>query len=473
MKILISLLILTICSCTTLFAQMKSTRLSGCEPDYANYQIDLYRPVDPFNLLPQKLGTIKINQLGQFETDIVLTNTTYVYADFDRWHTSTIFVPGKSYHLQFPPHKPLAEAEKRNPYFSSENVPLGLKALSKVDINWQIQDFEIAFSAIEDKYFDDLFMRKSRAALQNFKAEVLGQYPASSYTFFGQYIYYRLASVEYKLHMMDDNEFAQQYMNVESLPFNNPAFNNLYNEVFTNYFYTETELNNNHELRQAILSGKLSQLENYLYNQLNWGDDLRRITIIDAINDAFYLNLYHKDLLFSFLKQIQSSNWSEKFKKLAHKLYQRLTYLAVDTQAPNIKLEGVHGEHLTLNDTISREKINFLHFSNTNNPICRSHLDQIAQQYEKYNSHVQFIVIMPESCKAKLDAKTLNTWKGAFFFTSENNLKDYNIIAFPYSFLLSKDGKFLISPAQNPLEGMVNQLNRTIFEQRRAAASRQ
>lgn len=451
----------------SLAAQMKVTQISGSEPDYANYQITLYKTVDPFNLTPQEVGKIKIDPLGNFKLDLLLSETSYVYAVFDRWNASTIFEPGRSYSLQLPPHHPLAEAEKRSPYFSKTSIPFGLKGLPEDDINRKIQAFEISLAEIEEKYFQDLFVNKSQTALQALKSEVLSQYQASSYTFFGQYVYYRLASIDYKFRAMEDNDFIQMYMNVETLPFNNPPFYSLYNEVFTNYFYTETVLNKNIALRQAILSGKLSKLENYLYDNQNWGDNLRRITILDGINDSFYLNLYHKNLLLHLLKQVQQSDWSKKLKELAQKLYNQLTYLAVDTQVPNIGLKGLYGESLMLGDTLSQKKMNFLHFSNTNNPICRSHLDQIAQQYENYQDFVEFTILIPQSCKQMLDDKTLAAWKGHFFFVDEEALKRYNIIAFPYSYLVSKDGVFMISPAFNPLEGMIEQLNKAIVNQRR------
>lgn len=446
---------------------MRSTHISGKEPDYANYHITLYKTIDPFGLLPQNMGMIKVDQLGNFELDVVLTQTTYIYADFDRWHTSTILEPGGNYTLQLPPHKPLAEAEKRSPFFSKSDIPLGLKELPIDDINRQIQAFEIAFAKTEDKYFEDLFVHKSKAALQALKSEILQEFPAPSYTFFGQYIYYRLASVEYKLRMTDDSEFIQTYMNVESLPFNNPPFNKLYKEVFTNYFYKETVLNNNKELKRQILSGKLSNIEDYLYHCNNWGDNLRRITILDAINDSFYLNLYHKDLLLNLLKQVEQSRWTSELKKLAHKLYLKLTFLAVGSEAPNLVLKSYDNVKLNLADTFSKEKFNFLHFSNTNNPISRSNLEQITQQYDKYKEMVEFIIVMPASCKTKINATTLASWKGKFFFADDNELAKYDIKSFPYSFIINKDGKLLISPALNPLDGMTEQLNKTIFNWKR------
>lgn len=446
---------------------MKSTHISGHEPSYANYTIVLYKTVDPFDLLPQKVGTIKVDPIGNFELNLVLENTTYVYADFDRWHASTIFEPGKDYIMQLPPNEPLVEAEKRSPYFTSSPIPFGLKELPTTDINRQIQAFEIAFATIEDKYFDELFTHKSSKALQALKSEILRDFPAPSYTFFGQYIYYRLASVEYKLRLTNDNEFIEQYMNVSILPFNVPSFNALYKEVFTNYFYNEVVLKKNLALKQAMVSGKLSNIEAYLHNQNSWGEDLVRVSILDGINDSFYLNLYPKYVLLDLLKQIQSSNWPNRFKKLALEMHKRLTFLAVDSKVPDISLSDYNSKPLKLNSILDSTKINFLHFSNTNNPICRSHLDQITNQYDVYSKYVEFIIIMPESCREKIDYQTLSSWKGKFFFASDEELAKYDIRSFPYSFIASKEGKFLVSPALNPLEGMIDQLNTIIFKQRR------
>lgn len=466
MKRFVLLCLIAALGCLPAIAQMQPTLLRGTAPKYANYQIDLYRSVDPFNLMPQKLGSIVVGPLGEFATQIVLSEASTVYAEFDRWHVSAVLEPGKTYFVQLPPCRPLNEAERRNPYFTQSSVPLGLKALPEDDINRRLQAFEIDFSLIEDKYFDELFVQKSTASWRAFQSEVLQQFPAPSHSFFGRYVYYRLALVDYKLRLTTNNDFIQTYLDVEPMPFNVPPFSQLYNEVFTNYFYHEIMVDKNKELARLLASAKLSKLENYLYKEKNWGDNLRRISILDGINDAYYQNQFPKDVLLDLLRQVSQSDWLVQHKELADALYHRLTYLAEHTDAPDIALEGTDETPTSLKNVLHSEKLNFLHFSNTNNPISRNHLDQIALQFERYANEVNFIIVMPRSCKAKLDPALLATWKGQFFFASEEELAKYKIRTFPYSFLLSKEGKLLLSPALNPLEGMIEQLNAAILQRK-------
>jgi len=62
--------------------------------------------------------------------------------------------------------------------------------------------------------------------------------------------------------------------------------------------------------------------------------------------------------------------------------------------------------------------------------------------------------VIPESKNFKNESG----WPGIFTTTESNAEVSYKVKTYPNSFLIGKDGKLLLSPAPNPIDGLDRQL---------------
>ncbi len=439
-------------------AQMQVTSIQGKAIAYAGQEITLYSPADPFNLLPQKIANFTVKGDGSFFVEFLLNQTSYIYSEFDNWHAYCYLNPGESYQMEFPPFKAITDQNKLNPYFKYEVIPFGLHHLPVDDINRKIQHFNVAYSKIESKYFSAIYGDKSHEASAKMRAEILQQFTAPSYTYFGKYVYYRIGLIEYSLIQSNRDLFINNYMNIDRLAFNVPPFLELFDKLFTNYFYTEIFQHNNKTFAKTLRSGRLSEVEKFFARNKQWGEPLSRMVILKGINDAYYQQHFPSKLLLNILSQVQDSDWTSSEKEIANALYAKMTYLITGTKVPNMQLMSLSGESKELDDFI-KDKYTYIHFSNPSNPICRHHLDKLSELALLHSNNYNFIVIIPLTNKKHEKLLKEQEWNLNICYAEDEELDKFKIISYPYSYIANAKGLFESSPANNPLDNLEKELN--------------
>ena len=148
------------------------------------------------------------------------------------------------------------------------------------------------------------------------------------------------------------------------------------------------------------------------------------------------------------LGQVKSPEWSDYEQKTAQLIASKLTYLASGTNPPAIALKNQNGQKVSFSDYPNTYI--YLHFTDPKNSICRQHLDALKAVAARYKEKLVIINVIPENKGFKNDSG----WAG-LFTTTENNIEtSYKVKTYPNSFLIGKDGKLLLSPAPNPIDGL-------------------
>jgi hypothetical protein len=156
------------------------------------------------------------------------------------------------------------------------------------------------------------------------------------------------------------------------------------------------------------------------------------------------------------LNQVKSPEWTEYECKTAKLVETKLTYLSSGTIAPTIALKNLNGQRVNLADY--KNSYIYLHFTDPKNLICRQHLDALKSSANLYKDKLVIINVIPNS----KDFKNENNWAG-IFTTSETNIElSYKVKTFPNSFLIGKDGRLLLSPAPNPIDGFDRQMGQIL-----------
>jgi hypothetical protein len=100
----------------------------------------------------------------------------------------------------------------------------------------------------------------------------------------------------------------------------------------------------------------------------------------------------------------------------------------------------------------------YLHFTDPKNSICRQHLDVLKTIAGRYKEKLVIINVIPD----QENFKNETGWAGIFATTDSNGKETYKVKTFPNSFLIGKDGKLLLSPAPNPIDGFDRQLGQIL-----------
>jgi len=427
-------------------------KISGKAPEYAMNSIELYVFHDFITEEKVKLGILRFNAEGAFNIDVEIAETTLCMADFDGYLGMIYLEPGKSYPIVFPPKRNLTESQKRNPFIKPEPVWFGISTSDKNELNFKIQMFENEYTKLENKYFDQIFVNQSKSLVDTVKLKLDAEFPKTNLSLFESHKFFRRANLDFALNQRKSAEFMETYFS-KIKPLNNlAAYSVIFNQVFMNYFSMLTNAPNSAEIKNAINTATLAKLDELFQKKLNFNKELSHLVLLKSMNDAYFSKQFSKASILKLLNQVKSPEWSEYEQKTAQLIVSKLTNLASGTNPPAIELRSLNGQKVSFKDYPNTYI--YLHFTDPKNSICRQHLDALKAIATRYKEKLVIINVIPENKGFKNDSG----WAG-IFTTTENNIEtSYKVKTYPNSFLIGKDGKLLLSPAPNPIDGLDRQL---------------
>ena len=431
-------------------------KISGKAPEYAQNSIVLNIFHDYISEETIKVGDIRFNAEGSFELEVEINQISLCIADFDGYHGMIYLEPGKSYQIVFPPKRNLTASQKKNPFTKPEPIWFGIKNSTPDDLNFMIQQFETAYANYENIYFDQIFVNKSASLIDTVKQLFDKEFPRTNNSFFESHKQFRKGNLEFALHQGKSATFTESYFRETKPIYNLAAYSNLFNEVFINYFSLLDNTSHHPEVKNMINTAQLQQLDVFFQNQLHYNKELAHWVLLKSMKDAYYSENFSRASILKMLDQVKESGWSNYEQKTAQIIREKLTYLASGTKAPIINLKDFEGR--TVHFTDFPNKYIYLHFTDPKNPICRQHLDVLKTIATHYQENIVIINVIPPQSNFKNESG----WAG-IFTTSDNDLEaTYKVKTVPNSFLISKDGKLLLSPAPNPIEGLDRQLGQIL-----------
>lgn len=431
-------------------------KITGKAADYAQNRIELNTFHDYISVETIKLGDIRFNSEGVFELEVELAETSLCFADFDGYHGMIYLEPGKSYQLVFPPKQKLTDAQKRNPFTKPDPVWFGISNPASNDLNVLIQQFETAWSKYENQYFEQIFINKSGALVDSVKMMLDREFPKTSNPLFEAHKLFRNATLEFALHQGKADTFKESYFRKTKPVYNLAAYSNLFNQVFSDYFSFLDNSAHNTEIRNMINTAKLQHLDDYFQKELQFNRDLAHWILLKSLKDAYYSRNFNKAAILEMLDQVKAAGWSSYEQKTAQLIRAKLTYLASGTTPPKINLKDLTGRAVHFSDY--PDTYIYLHFTDPKNTVCRQHLDVLKKISAQYKEKLVIINVLRESAGFKNESG----WAGIFATTESNPELTYKVKTYPNSFLIGKDGKLLLSPAPNPIDGLDRQLGQIL-----------
>jgi len=433
-------------------AHTASVKITGKAPEYAQNSIELHTLHDFISEEKIKLGTLRFNTDGSFNIGLELTETALCFADFDGYHGMIYLEPGKTYEIMFPPKRTLTESQKRNPFAKPEPVWFGIVNSSEEELNFRIQKFELAYAVSENKYFSQIYSGRSKSMVDTVKHALDKEFPETKSPFFEAHKLFRKANLDFALNQGKSPDFMKSYFSTIQPKYNLAAYSTIFNQVFQNYFNILTNSVQTHEIQNLINSADLKKLDEHFQKELHFNRELSHWILLRSMKDAYYSKQFSKSSILHLLEQVKSDDWNSYEQKTAQLIRTQLTWLGSGTIPPTILLKDLNGVKVNLSDFPNLYI--YLHFTDPKNTICQQHLDELKKISTHYKEKLVIINVIAE----RTGFKNEKGWAGIFATTDGNGTETYKVKTYPNSFLLGKDGKLLLSPAPNPIDGLDRQL---------------
>ncbi len=441
-----------------LFAQ--TSTLKGIATEYAGVEMPVYTFSDFISEKKIVVGKICFQANGTFSATLNLPYTALCFTEFDIYQAMLYVEPGKTYELLFPPRQQRSVAQKRNPFFKLLQVWFKLNNQPGDDLNLLIKNFETEFRVLENKYFYDIYEKHSKSSVELVRAELQKKFPKTENKFFEDHKKYRMGNLEYALHQGKSIEFVNTYFGKVNPRIQMPAYYNLFNQLFTNYFSFLGNSVHDRKITGLVNSGDIQALENYMSLRNSWNADICRLVILKSLKDAYYCGQFSKTAIIRSLGQVAGSSWSDKYKLIAKNILQKITYLSPGTDAPKISLTRINEQKISIEKY--RGNFVYLHFTDLQNPVCLQHMEALKPVAGQFKDNLTVIFIT----EGKTPETEARKWTGIFTTTTDEGKASYKVKTFPTSYLIDREGKILASPALNPLNGFESQFRQILEKER-------
>jgi peroxiredoxin len=438
--------------CPKLNAQVN---LTGNAPSYAGREIVFNAYSDPFTETEFEIGKCKVSDNGDFSVALKISEITYIFSHLGIFKGYMYVEPGKSYIISFPDKSEKTPAEKLNPFYKETEFQFAIKNLNEKDINFLILSFNDSYIPYYNKFANNLYFKNKKALLDTTIVALKKLNLAEKIPFYDSYVEYKIGYLKHLAYQQKSRSVTLEYFLNREILYSNPAYLELFNQVFNKYFYFFGQTSWGKKIFQDINKDKsyyklnlTLQTDSFLKE-----NSLRELVILKNIHDEFYSDKFSRSGLLNILDSLAYTTKISKHKEIAECIRKKITRLMPGYAPPPFELYDKDGKLVKLSDFIGSYV--YLNFCTCSSYGCIKEFDLLKHISEKYKDKLKVVTIsIDDSRKDMSDYQTkaqLN-WTFLHFGNQPDIIQQYDIRAYPTYFLIDAQGKIVFSPAASPGE---------------------
>lgn len=439
----------------------RQTTFSGHAPDYAGSVLAFMQSADWFTGWENATGTCTVGEDGNFTFTTDLETTVQVILPLGPYRGYFFAEPGKEYHLVLPGKEELAPEDALNPYYQPEEIHLGLTNFSQDELNMRIVMFNDAFVPYYEKHVNSLYVKTDMQKLETDIRNMEAPFTKSDNDYFRAYRNYRYGMLKMLANQQKTRSLSEEYFNGKPVLYHNPAYGDLFNQVFEKYFLFVGRTEAGKRLYTDINeSGSYSALMRTLSEAGGFSSDtLKEIIILKQMHDEFYGNQFSRQGILKILDSLEGNTRIAIHRGIAASIRHKITRLLAGYPPPSFTLSDNQGKVVSLSDFAGQYV--YLNFCTCQSYACLNEFNSLAKMHERLGEKLVILTVATDPMDEVLEkflAKNQYNWTFLLYDRQPGILKEYDIRAFPTYFLIGPDGKLIYSPAPSPAEDIESRL---------------
>ena len=451
--------------CISSVSNSQNVTIYGNAPSYATREIILYRYSDMISMEEEEIGRCLVNAEGNFTVSFNLETTTFIVSHLGIYKAFLYAEPNKKYEIVLPERAEKSPEELLNPYYVESRIQLGIMNVSTDELNFLIRMFNDAYTPYYNKHILDIISDNDFSELDEDIERMEKPFVNSTNKYFNDYREYRYGLLKFLASQKKAVSIHKDYFSNRPVLYNNPAYMELFNQVYDKYFLFYGRSGEGKEIFNVInRTGSYHELKNILAgNEVLSDDTIMELVILKQVYDEFYSDNFSRNGLLSILDSLMTETEIKQHKLIGITIKNKITKLQPGYDPPAFKLYDTDSNLVTLDDYKGRYV--YLSFCMCYSYSCMSEFELLKGIYERHKERMEIITITidPEQEAVRDFLKKKNyTWKFIFYGNQPQVLKDYDIRAYPTCFLIGPDGKLIISPSPAPSENFESSLIKTM-----------
>lgn len=433
--------------------------ITGSEADYAGSEIVFYSYIDPVSRSEKELFILKIDQNGDFNAEIKISEVVFAFADFGIYRGYLFLQPGQSITLHLPPKKEKSLAEQKNPYFKPFSTWLKADAISGDDLNKAISAFDARYNQLADKYFNQLYIRQSRTIFDTISTALEKEFGQIKNPVFNNHKLLKLKILEGDVHRQDRERIFEKMNLLSPSYLLHPAFIEALDAIFTNRLSFEVRSIRGAALKNAVTVKDLKYLKRFCEENYKTTEPISSIIMLKMLHDAFYSGDFPKSNVLAMMDSPYfMENGNITIRQFSVATLKKLKFLLPGSAAPPICLKTLSGENICTDR--AGKNYRYILFADTEIPVCQEHLKYLKQMNEKFPGKIDlFLILYPADEDQIKNFIHKNQIPGIILIDEprEKIAREFGIKSYPSAILLDRNHKVVLAPARVPLDGFEQQ----------------
>jgi thiol-disulfide isomerase/thioredoxin len=439
--------------------------LHGNAPSYASCEIVFNRYTDWVTKGEEEIGRCKVDTNGDFRISLNPEQITFVFSHLGIYKAFLYVEPGNSYKIILPEKEDKSPEDELNPYFTESRIQLGTADAKADEINFMIRMFNDAYNPYYNKHIINFINNDDFSELNADIERIEKPFAGSKNSYFNNYREYRYGLLRHLAYQQKARSISDEYFRRKPVLYNNPAYMELFNQVYDKYFVFFGMTDKGSKIYDDINTSKsYSDLKRTLSrDNVFYNDTITELVILQNIYNEFYSDNFSRTGLITILDTLISQTGIQQNKIIGEIIKAKITRLLSGYYPPAFELYDSDSSLVRLDDF--KGKYVYLNFCTSQSYTCLSEFELLEGIYERYKERLEIVTIAVE---AQLDAfrdflKNKNwNWKFLFYGYQPQILKEYDIRAYPTYFLIGPDGKLIYSPSISPAENFESLLVKTM-----------
>ena len=450
-------------------ANAQKTVLQGCNPTYKGKEIKVFSCTDYISGTTTQVGSGVADSLGNFRIELNIKGTCRVTLELGRIRGVLYADTAMTYNIVLPDYTPKTKGDMLNPYFEPDEFLVGIKNPDRYNINMYIDMFDYTYEEYLERNYYMLFRNPERSAVDSIIGEMEQSFDTIPSEFFRTYRQYKYAWLKFISYMRDWRYMSREYFNDKPVAYDNPAYMDLFNQMFTNFlrFYMNTR-EGERIYSDNVYDKSPTKAKQTLSNSLSvTNDTLQEMVLLKGINDAIYDYYFKTSSLQMTLDSIKNTTKIDQHKQIARNIEQKSKIVQSGTHAPDFCLADTAGVFRSVDEY--QKKFVYLNFISLDSYACTQDLEQLKLLNEKTKAVIEVVSISIDDDfeKVKKYFKRHNyNWTLLDYKGDPTVIERYKVKAYPSYFLIDVDGTLCMSPASSPSEGFERRFQQ-IFKSRK------
>lgn len=389
----------------------------------------------------------KSDDKGNFLIEAEISDVTMAQVAVNLERVDLLIKPDATYELEIS----IPEQKDDVSYFERENPTLKVININDDELYSQ---YHISNMIIDDfiyNNFNQLYRNRRLSLLDTLDVVIKRNIPEIKSDFVKDNIRYRKAAIQMVVNNDNGKKVVNQYFNKREVLYSNPAYMNLFHEIFVNYL--PSSLIPSFDFKQMLYKD-YDKFMTYLKGKdvfLAENQNLAELVVAYNLKRMFYEFQDDRKAVLAKLNDIAQNTKNQRNKEVVNNIIKQINRLSFNSDAPEFSLKDENGNLVKLADY--KDNMLLVQFVNKVTSMTDYQFELLKDFSNQWQDTIQVVTIATKESFddfEKLFEEKNYKWK---LLNLENEillLEKYQVRTFPDYVIIGTNGKIGMSPAPSP-----------------------